>query len=173
MSRSALAQRTGLNRSTISDLVTELEDLGLITESDTSDRTGVGRPSRMVALAEDVVVFAVNPEADATTVGMVTLSGQVIRKERITMATVPEPSEAVEVAGNAIATMRREAGRNFRVVGIGVAADRPHAGLGRAAEHAAGFEGLAGERKTAAGAGHKGSPRSGVRSCQPPDEEGR
>jgi predicted transcriptional regulator len=63
MSRSALAQRTGLNRSTISDLVTELEDLGLITESDTSDRTGVGRPSRMVALAEDVVVFAVNPEA--------------------------------------------------------------------------------------------------------------
>ena len=121
MSRSALAQRTGLNRSTISDLVTELEDLGLITESDTSDRTGVGRPSRMVALSEDVVVFAVNPEADATTVGMVTLSGQVIRKERITTSSVPDPIEAVEVAGNAIATMRREAGRNIRVAGIGVA----------------------------------------------------
>ena len=42
MSRSLLAQRTSLNRSTISDLVTELEELGLIHESDAPDRK-IGR----------------------------------------------------------------------------------------------------------------------------------
>ena len=42
MSRSALTQRTGLNRSTISDLVTELQELGLIVESEASATQGVG-----------------------------------------------------------------------------------------------------------------------------------
>lgn len=121
MSRSALAQRTELNRSTISDLVTELEELGLITESDTSDRTGVGRPSRMVALSEDVVVFAVNPETDATTVGLVSLSGNVVRKERVNLETVPEPGEAVKITAEVIATIRRELPRDVRIAGIGVA----------------------------------------------------
>jgi DNA-binding transcriptional ArsR family regulator len=121
MSRSALAQRTELNRSTISDLVTELEELGLITESDTSDRTGVGRPSRMVALSEDVTVFAVNPETDAITVGLVTLSGTVLRKERVTLTSAPEPSEAIKIAGRVMADIRRDLPRTVRIAGIGVA----------------------------------------------------
>ena len=98
MSRSSLAQRTELNRSTISDLVTELEELGLIHESEASDRTGVGRPSLMVSLTDDVVVFAVNPETDATTVGLITLSGNVLRKERIATSTSPDPIDAVRDA---------------------------------------------------------------------------
>ncbi len=121
MSRSALVERTGLNRSTISDLVTELEDLGLIHESDTSDRTGVGRPSRMVALTDDVVTFAVNPETDATTVGIVTLSGKVIAKRRVTTVTMPVPMDAVATASRVITEMRAELPKTTRVAGIGVA----------------------------------------------------
>ena len=121
MSRSSLAQRTELNRSTISDLVTELEELGLIHESEASDRTGVGRPSLMVSLTDDVVVFAVNPETDATTVGLITLSGNVLRKERIATSTSPDPIDAVRDAGEMIARMRKDLPAHVRIAGVGVA----------------------------------------------------
>jgi predicted NBD/HSP70 family sugar kinase len=121
MSRSSLAQRTELNRSTISDLVTELEELGLIHETEASDRTGVGRPSLMVSLTDDVVVFAVNPETDATTVGLITLSGNVLRKERIATASSPEPRDAVRDAGEMIALLRKDLPAHVRVAGVGVA----------------------------------------------------
>lgn len=121
MSRSSLAQRTALNRSTISDLVTELQELGLIHESDAPDRTGVGRPSLMVSLSDDVVVFSVNPETDATTVGIVTLSGHVLRKERIPHGVLPDPEAAVRDAGDLIARMRKELPAHFRIARIGVA----------------------------------------------------
>ena len=121
MSRSLLAQRTSLNRSTISDLVTELEELGLIHESDAPDRTGVGRPSLMVSLTDDVVVFAVNPDTDATTVGVVTLSGHVLRKERVAPSIPPDPEAAVRDAGNLIKQMRKELPAHVRVAGVGVA----------------------------------------------------
>ena len=45
-SRSHLATVTGLNRSTIADLVTELSTLGLVVEQRTSTTAGPGRPTR-------------------------------------------------------------------------------------------------------------------------------
>lgn len=121
MSRSALTQRTGLNRSTISDLVTELQELGLITESEASATQGVGRPSLMVSFSDEVVVFAVNPETDATTVGVVTLSGKVIDKVRHTHQSVPTATESVETATKLIAELRASMPASYRIAGIGVA----------------------------------------------------
>lgn len=121
MSRSALTQRTGLNRSTISDLVTELQELGLIIESEANTTQGVGRPSLMVSFSDEVVVFAVNPETDATTVGVVTLSGKVIDKVRHTHSAVPTPTESVETATRLIAELRAKMPTTFRIAGIGVA----------------------------------------------------
>lgn len=121
MSRSALTQRTGLNRSTISDLVTELQELGLIVESEASATQGVGRPSLMVSFSDEVVVFAVNPETDATTVGVVTLSGKVIDKVRHTHQSVPSPTVSVETATKLIAELRAKMPATYRIAGIGVA----------------------------------------------------
>ena len=121
MSRSALTQRTGLNRSTISDLVTELQELGLIVESEASATQGVGRPSLMVSFSDEVVVFAVNPETDATTVGVVTLSGKVITKVRYPHSTVPSASVSVETTTKLIAELRSQLPVEFRIAGIGVA----------------------------------------------------
>lgn len=121
MSRSALTQRTGLNRSTISDLVTELQELGLIVESEASATQGVGRPSLMVSFSDEVVVFAVNPETDATTVGVVTLSGKVIDKVRHTHQSVPTPTVSVETTTKLIAELRAKMPATYRIAGIGVA----------------------------------------------------
>jgi predicted NBD/HSP70 family sugar kinase len=116
-----LTQRTGLNRSTISDLVTELQELGLIVESEASATQGVGRPSLMVSFSDEVVVFAVNPETDATTVGVVTLSGKVIYKVRHPHSSVPTASVSVETTTKLVAELRAQMPPQFRIAGIGVA----------------------------------------------------
>ncbi|MEG0161705.1 MAG: ROK family transcriptional regulator [Aurantimicrobium sp.] len=121
MPRSALTELTGLNRSTISDLVTELEDLGLVTESEAVTTQGVGRPSLMVSPAEEVVAFAVNPDIDAITVGVVSFSGKVIAKVRQATSVQPAATTAAETANKLIEQLRKDLPANYRIAGIGVA----------------------------------------------------
>uniref|UniRef100_UPI00260627FB ROK family protein n=1 Tax=uncultured Aurantimicrobium sp. TaxID=1705357 RepID=UPI00260627FB len=99
----------------------ELQELGLIVESEASATQGVGRPSLMVSFSDEVVVFAVNPETDATTVGVVTLSGKVITKVRHPHSTVPSASVSVETTTKLIAELRTQLPVEFRIAGIGVA----------------------------------------------------
>ena len=121
MPRSALTQRTGLNRSTISDLVAELVELGLVVEAESTTTQGVGRPSLMVSPTEDVVAFSVHPDIDAITVGVVTFSGQVIHKIRQVTPVQPAATAAAEVANDLINTLRARLPAHTRIAGIGVA----------------------------------------------------
>lgn len=121
ISRSQLTAATGLNRSTISDLVAELEERGLATETEALVSSGVGRPSLMVSPSENVVAFAVHPEVDATTVGAVTLSGKVIAKERILMSKSPTSADSEQTAAKLISKITAELGKEKRIAGIGVA----------------------------------------------------
>ena len=120
LSRSQLATATGLNRSTISDLVSELSHLGLLIETEAQSPSGVGRPSLVVSTVSNVVAFSVNPEVDATTVSVVTLSGKVIAKERKLMRSHPTPDQAIEVAATLIAKLRNGLASDVRIAGIGV-----------------------------------------------------
>lgn len=121
VSRSHLTSSSGLNRSTISDLVSELQELGLATESEAQASSGVGRPSLMVSPSEDIVAFSVHPEIDATTVGVVTLGGKVLHRERIVNGGAPTPKQSAEIAGAAISRIRTELKPNVRIAGVGVA----------------------------------------------------
>lgn len=121
ISRSQLTAATGLNRSTISDLVAELEERGLATETEALVSSGVGRPSLMVSPSENVVAFAVHPEVDATTVGAVTLSGKVIAKERVLMSKSPSSGDSEQTAAKLISKITAELGSEKRIAGIGVA----------------------------------------------------
>lgn len=121
ISRSLLTTNSGLNRSTISDLVQELEDLGLVTEQESSSSTGVGRPSLQVTASNKVVAFAVNPDIDAVTVGMVGLGGEVVKRKRQPLTAPVKPEKAVQVAAQIIADFRSELTADIRIVGIGLA----------------------------------------------------
>jgi predicted NBD/HSP70 family sugar kinase len=121
MPRSALTQRTGLNRSTISDLVAELVELGLVVETDAPATQGVGRPSLMVSPTDDVVAFAVHPDIDAITVGVVTFSGEVIHKIRRVTQVQPAATTAADVAHELITELRGKLSPETRIAGIGVA----------------------------------------------------
>lgn len=121
VSRSTLTSSTGLNRSTISDLVSELEQLGFVTENEAISPSGVGRPSLMVSASNRVVAFAVHPEVDATVVGAVTLSGKVLKYVRVPMMKSPTAAESVQTAAKAIAEMRTQLDKDQLIAGIGVA----------------------------------------------------
>ena len=120
--RSKITATTGLNRSTVSDLVSELSELGLLVEKETAAPTGVGRPSMAVTATDNIVAFSVNPEIDATTVSAVALSGRVVTKERRLMRSHPTADNAIAVASEMIAKMRKELEPGTRIVGVGVSA---------------------------------------------------
>lgn len=119
LSRSQLTASSGLNRSTISDLVTELQELGLVFETEAS-AAGVGRPSLQVSASDQVVAFSVNTDVDAVTVGVVTLAGEVIAKRR-EPTNQPTADKAAAIAAKVIASLRAELKPGTRIVGIGVA----------------------------------------------------
>lgn len=127
--RSQLTSRSGLNRSTVADLVAELTQLGLAYESDPSQTNQVGRPSPMVHPSPDIVAVAVNPEVDAVTVGLASLAGEVVERVRVPFAVVPSVDSVVSTAASVIEGFRARHPRK-RIVGVGVAVP----GLVRAAD---------------------------------------
>ena len=121
VSRSELTAVTGLNRSTISDLVSELAELKLAHETDGAVASGVGRPSHMVSAVENVVAISVHTEFDATTVGVVSLSGKVLSKKRLLSSGKPTPENSVKLAAKEIARLRSEMKSDVRIAGVGIA----------------------------------------------------
>ena len=127
--RSQLTARTGLNRSTVAALVAELGELGLAFESEPGQTNLVGRPSPTVQADPRVVGIAVNPEVDAVTVGLVSLTGQVVDRVRLETESAPSVDDAVRMTADVVASFRA-AHPESRFTGIGVAVP----GLVRAAD---------------------------------------
>lgn len=121
LSRAQLTVSTGLNRTTIANLTTELKTLGLVYESLASEPSSVGRPSVIVSLRRDVVAIAVSTALDATTVGVVNLSGEVLKKVQRTNPPHLTPAMAVQIAHELIAQLWVDLPAGTRVIGIGVA----------------------------------------------------
>lgn len=121
LSRADVTRATGLNRSTVAGLVAELVDRGLVEELEPGMTHHAGRPSPIIVPREDVVAIAVNPEIDAVTIGLVSLSGKVLKRIRYDTARIPSPEEVVNIVGAVVAGMRGELDSSFRTVGVGVA----------------------------------------------------
>ncbi|MGH8911251.1 MAG: ROK family protein, partial [Acidimicrobiia bacterium] len=83
LSRSDLASFTGLNRSTIADLVSQLTALGLAEETPAL-ATGPGRPSPVVQTRpQGAIVLAVELAVDSIAVATVGLGGHVYNRVRV------------------------------------------------------------------------------------------
>lgn len=120
-SRAALTRRTGFYRSTIAALVSDLVELDLASEALPEQRTGVGRPSPIVAINSNVVAMAVYPDIDAIIVAIIGLGGVVHRRVRRRMSEPPTPEQAVQVIGEMFDGLREESAGRYRIVGVGAA----------------------------------------------------
>ncbi|MFU8945284.1 ROK family transcriptional regulator [Mycetocola zhadangensis] len=138
VSRSTLTRETGLNRSTVAALVTELAALKLVVEAEPDVNRGVGRPSPVVHPHPDCVAFAVNPEQDAISVGVVRMNGQVVNRVRHELDAPLGVDETVRVTAQIIADLRATLAPDAVVAGVGVAVPglvRSGDGLVRLAPH--------------------------------------
>jgi predicted NBD/HSP70 family sugar kinase len=123
LSRSQLAEDTGLNRSTIRDLIGELTVVGLVAEDTGTIGNGPGRPSLVArARPSGAVVLAAELEVDSTTVATVGLGGHIFDRIRIDRnPTVITPEEIVRDLATHGSSLMAALPRNHNVVGVGVA----------------------------------------------------
>ncbi|GAA2072523.1 ROK family transcriptional regulator [Pseudolysinimonas kribbensis] len=133
--RAWITAQTGLNRSTVGGLVSDLAARGLVREAAPEATNRVGRPSPVVAADPRLVVVAVNPEVDAITTAVVGLGARVEAHERHELGHVPTPEETAALAARVVAGIpgRRVAGVGLAVPGLvseadGVVRWAPHLG---------------------------------------------
>src|SRR5690606_30713735 len=112
---------TGLNRSTVADLVTGLAAAGLVVEQSPDPTRCVGRPSPVVRANPDVTAIGINPEVDAIEIGAVSLGGGLRERTRVPLDSVPSAADAVAIAVRVVKEWQQNSLRSCRLVGIGVA----------------------------------------------------
>lgn len=120
-SRSVITAETGLNRSTVADLVADLVTHGLVVEQDPDPTRRVGRPSPIVAPSDRVVAIAVNPEVDAIEIAAVGLGGRLHLRVREECDVVPDVADVVRTVSRIVSEWRADALRRDRVIGVGLA----------------------------------------------------
>ena len=128
--RATLTETTGLNRSTIADLVGELSSQGLVQERAPDPSRRVGRPSPLVSAAADVVAIAVNPEVDAVTIAAVGLDRSISLRARVEVDRLITPADATAIVAAQLAAWKSGGLAGARIVGVGLAVP----GLVRAAD---------------------------------------
>ncbi|NED97636.1 ROK family transcriptional regulator [Phytoactinopolyspora alkaliphila] len=120
LSRSELAVRTELNRSTIKALVHQLGGLGLVAEGPSDLRGTPGRPSPMVGVQRKrLAVLAVEIAVDSVAVATVGLGGHVHDRRRVERP--DDRSEPAEIVGMVRALAAELIRPDRPIIGIGVA----------------------------------------------------
>lgn len=123
MSRSRLAAQTGLNRSTIRDLLGELTELGLVVEDRGTSGTGPGRPSSVArVIPSGAAVLAVDLEVDSMAVAAVGIGGQIFEETRVPHhgAGPGPPEETVDALIELVPPILDTLPPGHRLVGAGV-----------------------------------------------------
>jgi predicted NBD/HSP70 family sugar kinase len=120
-SRSELAATTGLNRSTIADLIGELAGLGLVAEGPASAASGPGRPSPVVRTEpQGAAVLAIELSVDSIAVATVGLGGNVYKEVRVARPRGRfSPQETVQDVAKLAETLLAELPASHVLAGVG------------------------------------------------------
>ena len=138
ISRAALTEATGLNRSTIGGLVAELAAARLVQECPPDPSRRVGRPSPIVQPHPSVVAIAANPEVDVIEIGAIGLDQRIHARVRMPQDTLLTPERTAELIAEQISQWRGAELAGADIAGVGVAVPglvRADDGLVRDAPH--------------------------------------
>jgi predicted NBD/HSP70 family sugar kinase len=123
-SRAAIAARTGLTKATVSSLVAELIERGLVRETGRRQEGSVGRPGRLLELdGGAVAVLGLEVNAHYLAVRAIDLADRVLVDRRVAFDAVHAGSERAinELARLALDALAGLGGAGAGLVGIGVA----------------------------------------------------
>ena len=124
ISRARVAAETGLNKSTVSSLVAELDELGLVREgADHGRAPAVGRPATPIVITGTTVALGLEIAVDGLVAGVEDLTGAVRFETRRTRMLGEDPPLRVldDLAALAREAFARAQTDELRVVGVGVA----------------------------------------------------
>ncbi|MET8054268.1 MULTISPECIES: ROK family transcriptional regulator [unclassified Streptosporangium] len=123
VSRTVLADRMGLNRSTIMALTSELTSAGLVREELPKETGRAGRPSLVVRPESDrVYVLAFDVAVDRLVAARVGLGGKILdRREAVRARAGADLDDVVEVLAGLARRIHREAAPDSICVGVGAA----------------------------------------------------
>ena len=121
VSRSELTATTGLNRSTIADLIGELTNLGLVGEGPAVTPSGPGRPSPIVSTRpQGAVVLSIELSVDSVAVATVGLGGYVYRQERVPRPRGESPAQTIGVVAGLSGELLADLPADSTLTGVGV-----------------------------------------------------
>lgn len=120
MTRADLTHATGLNRSTVATIVTELASLQLVTVSQPLDTKRVGRPSTVIRPSPRHIAVAVYPDIDAIAIGVVAMGGEVLREFRFDVERAPTAVHTVNTLQALLRGLELSDGGTVLGIGIGV-----------------------------------------------------
>ena len=83
VSRAALGEKLGLSKTTIAELVSELDASGLVVRVGNEQSGSAGRPSQLVSASPDPLVLVVNPEIDGLTIALVNFFTEIVDFEYV------------------------------------------------------------------------------------------
>ncbi len=122
ISRSELADRMGLNRSTIMALTAELTSAGLVREERPKDTGRAGRPSLVVRPEPNVYALAFDVRVDLLVAARVGLGGEILeRREAVRRRAGADLDDVVEVLAGFGRDLRAKAGPGAVCAGVGAA----------------------------------------------------
>ena len=123
LSRSELAERTGLNRSTIGDLIGELAELGLVEEGPAQATSGPGRPSPVARVRpEGAVVLAVEVSVDSVGIKTIGLGGHIYNELRVARPRARfSPGQTIEDIAGLSAPLLAALPPHHSLAGVGLA----------------------------------------------------
>ena len=126
ISRADIARRTGLSRSTVSEVVAELIATTLVDEAGEGASSGGRRPIVLEFQDEACVILGVDMGATHVSVALTDLRGKVLTWESTPFAVRTDPigTRAV-IAESCAACLERWGGSPERLVGIGIAVPSP------------------------------------------------
>ncbi len=122
VSRAELTELTGLNRSTVGALVSDLQDLGLVGQHRPGNGPrSAGRPSHQVVAREDgPYSIAVQLDVDRLVVAVVGLGGTVLGRAARHLSPGASPAVVLDRARDALCRLERALPAGARACGVGV-----------------------------------------------------
>lgn len=119
-SRAVLTTELGLNRSTIGDLTSQLESMGLVSEDLPVSARRTGRPSLVVTACPEVSVVAIAVDVDRITVALIGLGGvELERRVRVHQRGEHDVTHVVETVAQLVREVRTHPD-GARCFGVGV-----------------------------------------------------